>query len=61
MEPEEPLHRHNVHLFAGDYERLQNLYPDFGAAIIIRNLVRNHLQQRYEPLDLTKIKLQVKL
>ena len=40
---EEELQKHTFHLYKGDYQKLQELYPDLGAAIIIRNLVRKYL------------------
>jgi hypothetical protein len=40
----EPLQKHTLHLFEGDYQRLQNLYPELGAAIIIRRIVREHIK-----------------
>lgn len=39
----EPIQKHTLNLFAGDYERLQILYPQRGAGWAIRELVRAHL------------------
>lgn len=36
--------KHTMHFFAGDIARLQELYPDFGASLIVRQLVRKHLE-----------------
>ena len=58
---DEDLKMHSLYLFQGDYEKMQSLYPDLGAAIVIRNLVRDHIQRNFVPPDVSKIKVQVKL
>jgi len=40
----EPMSKHTLHLYEGDYERLRELYPELGAAIIIRRLIRKHIR-----------------
>jgi hypothetical protein len=42
---EEELSKHTLNLFSGDYNRLQELYPDIGAGPIIRRLVRDYLSK----------------
>jgi len=39
------LQKHTLNLFAGDYERLQLLYPDHGAGPIIRSVIRKFIEQ----------------
>jgi len=39
------LQKHTMHLFEGDYEILRELYPEIGAAIVIRGLVRKFINQ----------------
>lgn len=39
------LQKHTLHLFAGDFERLKEVYQDLGASIVIRTLVRKHLEK----------------
>lgn len=39
------LQRHTLLLFKGDYEKLQKMYPEFGAAIVVRRLVREFLEK----------------
>lgn len=39
------LQKHTLNLFAGDYERLQLLYPDVGAGPVIRKIVRKFVEQ----------------
>jgi hypothetical protein len=34
-----------MNLFAGDYDRLQSLYPDVGAGPVIRTVVRRFIEQ----------------
>ena len=40
---EQALRKHTMNLFAGDWETLQMLHPDVGAAEIIRRLVHGHI------------------
>lgn len=39
------LSKHTLNLFPGDYAKLQQLYPDIGAATIIRRIVRRFVEQ----------------
>lgn len=39
------LQKHTLNLFVGDYEKLQQLYPDVGAGPIIRRIVRAYIAQ----------------
>lgn len=38
---QDPLQKHTLNLFEGDFEELQALFPDIGASAAIRQLVRN--------------------
>lgn len=40
MSKNEDLQKHTLNLFAGDYDRLQALFPDLSAAVVIRKIVR---------------------
>lgn len=42
---EEGLQKHTLNLFAGDYEKLRELYRDVGAGAIIRRIVRKFIEQ----------------
>lgn len=39
----EGLQKHTLHLYEGDYERIRQYYPDLGAAVVIRKIVRKFL------------------
>jgi hypothetical protein len=39
------LSKHTMNLYPGDYAKLQDLYPDIGAATIIRRIVRAFITQ----------------
>jgi hypothetical protein len=39
------LSKHTLNLFPGDYAKLQQFYPDIGAATIIRRIVRAFVTQ----------------
>ena len=55
---DEPLHKHTLLLFEGDYNRLQEIYPEVGAAVIIRQLVRGHIKKFEKSTDPSTVKLQ---
>lgn len=39
------LQKHTLNLYAGDFDRLGELFPDFGASTVIRSVVRKFLEQ----------------
>jgi len=39
------LVKHTLNLYEGDYRKLQDLYPDTGAGVIIRRIVRSFLNR----------------
>lgn len=43
--PKSDLSKHTLNLFPGDYAKLQQFYPDIGAATIIRRIVRAFVTQ----------------
>lgn len=45
MSKDDTLTKHTMNLFSGDYARLQQYYPDIGAATIIRRVVRAFVNQ----------------
>ncbi len=45
MPKDETLTKHTMNLFSGDYAKLQQYYPDIGAATIIRRVVRKFVDQ----------------
>lgn len=51
----EPLQKHTLNIFAGDFDRLQRLHPEVGAAAVIRRLIRKYLEENEPKPDLTKI------
>lgn len=36
--------KHTLHFYRGDFQKVQELHPEIGASIIIRNLVRKYLR-----------------
>lgn len=40
----EPMQKHTLNLYEGDFERLQALYPELGASIVIRKIIRKHIE-----------------
>jgi len=50
-----PLEQKPIRLFAGDFARLNEMYPDLGATSVIRTLVRAHIKRvdaAVAPLDI---------
>lgn len=46
--PEE-LTKHTLNLYKGDYDKLAELYPDVGAAPVIRRIIRKYLESLEQP------------
>lgn len=42
---EEPLQKHTLNLYEGDFEELAALYPSIKSSILVRELVRNCILQ----------------
>ena len=45
MPKSEELQKHTLNLFSGDYERVQQFYPDVGAGPVIRRVIRSFIEQ----------------
>lgn len=41
----EPLRKHTLLLFEGDFDRLGELYPEVGASVMVRTIVRKYLDR----------------
>lgn len=39
----EPLHKHILLLYEGDWEKLRGYYPDLATGVVIRRIVREHI------------------
>lgn len=50
------LHKHTLHLYEGDYAKLQSLHPETGAAAIVREIIRAYLNRVDPPIDTSTIK-----
>lgn len=50
---EEALQKHTLLLYEGDYKRLQDMFPDIGASIVIRKIIREYLN-KVQPLAKVK-------
>lgn len=42
---DEALQKHTLLLYEGDYRRLQELFPEIGASIVIRKIIRDYLNK----------------
>jgi len=38
------IHKHTLNLYKGDYAAIQELFPDIGAGVVIRKVVRNYVE-----------------
>lgn len=61
MPKTEELQKHTLLLYAGEYRRLQEYYSEIGAAVVIRKLVRKHLEQldAQSKFDIDKVEVDV--
>lgn len=48
--PKSDLTKHTLHLYEGDYARLQDFHPEVGAASVIREIVRAYLDKLASPV-----------
>lgn len=58
MPKNDELSKHTLLLRSGDYERLRELFPEVGAAVIIRKLVSRFLDKDVQE---SKLKVEIKL
>jgi hypothetical protein len=49
---QEDLEKVTLNLYRGDYGRLQEVFPETGAAVVVRRLVRNFIRNRLDVGDL---------
>lgn len=54
---EDGLSKHTLNLYPGDYEKLRELYPDVGAAAVIRRIVRRYIEQ----IEVTGVSIDAKV
>lgn len=59
--PADRLHKHTLLLFEGDYAEMQNLYPEVGAAVAIRTLIRAHINKVNKDASSFKLNTAVEL
>lgn len=38
------IQKHTLNLYAGDYKEIQEMFPDIGAGVVIRKIVRKFVQ-----------------
>jgi len=56
------LKKHTLNLYPGDYSKLQDMFPDIGAATIIRRIVRTFINRVEEKgLAVVDAEINVKL
>lgn len=53
------LQKHTLNLHRGDYQRIQELFPDIGAAVIIRRIVRKFLKQVETEGESVEVEVQI--
>lgn len=51
--------KHTLNLYEGDFARLQELYPETGASIVIRTLVRKHIEEKTPKVDVSNVKVEI--
>lgn len=55
------LTKHTLNLFEGDYEKIRSYYPDLGAAVIIRRVLRAFVEQIESKGTSLDAKVEIKL
>lgn len=55
------IHKHTLNLYAGDYEKIRDLYPDIGAGAVIRRLVRDYIEKIEAGSESAAVKVEVRL
>lgn len=40
-----PLRKHTLNLYEGDYDALRDLHPDLDPAVVIRRVIRAHINR----------------
>lgn len=55
------LQKHTLNLYPGDYGKLQELYPDIGAATIIRRIIRAYIEQIEKGGEAAAVEIDVNL
>jgi hypothetical protein len=53
---DQPLQKHTLLLFEGDFEKLAELHPEVPKSIVVRLLVRKHLKDNIIPIKLSEVK-----
>jgi hypothetical protein len=41
----EPLKKHTLFLYDGDFDKLATFYPELGASVAVRRVVRQHIKR----------------
>jgi hypothetical protein len=53
--------KHTLNLYEGDFEELQNAYRDLGASVVIRKLIRRHIEEEVNPKSGKRVKARIEL
>lgn len=48
---DQPLSKHTLNLYAGDYVRMMEIYSEAGASRVIREIVRQHINRTDAKLE----------
>ncbi len=47
--------KHTLWLYAGDFATLAEMYPDLGASIVVRTLIRKHIERIEKGIEKPKL------
>ena len=53
------LQKHTLNFFAGDIEKLAALHPDLEPSVVVRTLVREHIDKVERTITTTKVQIEV--
>jgi len=54
-----PLEKVTLKLYPGDFARLRDFFPEIGASIVVRKLVRNYVQKLEGDTEVPKIDVEI--
>ncbi len=61
MAKDHDLTKHTLNLYAGDYEKIRLLYPEVGAGLVIRRVIRQFLDKIESNTEEAQVNEMVKL
>lgn len=55
LNDEVPMQKHTLNLYEGQYATLQQMFPELGAAVVIRRILQNFIDQQQTKVELPNL------